>query len=38
MKTHICPVRWVDLVNIYQYARTYQDIPNGLSTMAIFAN
>ena len=27
-----------DLVGFYQYAKTYQNIPYGLSAMAIFAN
>ena len=38
MKPHIWQVLWLDLVGIYQYAKNYQTIPNGLSAVIIFSN
>ena len=37
-KTKILQVNWLDLVSIYQFAKYYQNISNGLSSMAIFAD
>ena len=30
-------IHWLDLFSIYQYVKHYQNIPNGLIGMAIFA-
>ena len=37
-KSGIWQTYWLDLVSIYQYAKNYQNILNGLSAMADFAN
>ena len=37
-KSGIWQTYWLDLVSIYQYAKNYQNILNGLSAMANFAN
>ena len=38
MKSGIWQVHWLELVGMYLYAKYYQNIPNGESAMAIFAN
>ena len=37
-KSNIWQAYWLDLVGIYQYVKTYQNITRGLSAIIVFAN